>query len=854
MKKALSIFLSLVLVIAALPLTAVETFAEENETSTVVSTLSELQAALNNDTYTEVIVSNAITLPDGTVLDGAGKTVRVEKPYVKEDGTLETSATPSRVFSIESGSHVSISNMTVMGGEKSGTAAISLIHGYLTMENVNVVRSNRGLDSNGTAILKNCNFSLNVCKSAGAIWTGSGAILVLDGCSFTNNRSNGGSSYGGGAIGLSGSGSYLYANNTVFANNASQEIGGAINVYDGNAYLMNCTVTGNCTSNSASCGGGIGKNGGSFYAVNCLFADNYATIKSTLTRSDIGKYSGSNSVLYNCLYGTLQGSATVTDCKTDLTDTVANEYANAPIMLSEGTVSVNFVHPVLSNGTNSFSEYVPVNPNGNAATGGVSTYFDYSDINNVKMGYGIDDNIVALGGLNAPDSGKKVTSYIEGGIRSSGVIGASDVCIPFLQYDINEDGIENINDIAFIISASVGEITLTTAQTERADLNADGVVDGFDAAELDRLMEAAGLFDWYAADSYYCMDGAGYMCLINGREYYKVNPGKAIIGTAYYECYNGFRGTGPILVSTDPDAVANNCSYYLSDIFEYTVSFEYLGTTWYAAGSDYLWENDHTSQRKLDGFYNSLEEAAIALLNTAGVAFGNPPASTNPWEAANVEYLMADTGNMCIINGRDYYKVNTGRAIIGTAYYYVPSANWSGTGPILVSTDPDAVANKCSYNMSFTSTYKISFEYLGLTWYAADSDYLWEGNHFSQRKLDGSYNSLEAAAKALIDAAGVTVNTGGSNTPANTVSIAKGDVNQDGEVNEVDYAMVKSYVECTNDLLSTDYLESRYDTLKTQYPEGTIITQQYYCADYDGDKAVDAFDLFYLDKRINNIA
>jgi hypothetical protein len=86
-----------------------------------------------------------------------------------------------------------------------------------------------------------------------------------------------------------------------------------------------------------------------------------------------------------------------------------------------------------------------------------------------------------------------------------------------------------------------------------------------------------------------------------------------------------------------------------------------------------------------------------------------------------------------------------------------------------------------------------------------------------------------------------------------SINTAKGDVNQDGEVNQADYAMVKAYVQCTNDLLSTDYLDSRYDTLKTQYPEGTIITQQYYCADYDGDKAVDAFDLFYLDKRINNL-
>ena len=72
--------------------------------------------------------------------------------------------------------------------------------------------------------------------------------------------------------------------------------------------------------------------------------------------------------------------------------------------------------------------------------------------------------------------------------------------------------------------------------------------------------------------------------------------------------------------------------------------------------------------------------------------------------------------------------------------------------------------------------------------------------------------------------------------------------------------MTKAYISGTAvdantpaNLLSTDYLDSRYDTLKTQYPEGTIITQQYYCADYDSDKAVDAFDLFYINKKINNL-
>ena len=88
----------------------------------------------------------------------------------------------------------------------------------------------------------------------------------------------------------------------------------------------------------------------------------------------------------------------------------------------------------------------------------------------------------------------------------------------------------------------------------------------------------------------------------------------------------------------------------------------------------------------------------------------------------------------------------------------------------------------------------------------------------------------------------------------------RGDVNQDGEINEVDYAMVKSHLsgvavnaDTPANLLSTDYLDSRYNGIKTQYPAGSIITQQYYNADMDSDKAVDAFDLFYIDKCINNL-
>lgn len=425
----------------------------------VVSNLEELQTALNNDSFTEVIINNAITLPNGTILDGKGKTVRVEKPYVKENGQLEESPSTTRVFTIENSSNITIKNMTIMGGRINNSAAISS-NGNLTMENVNVVRSNRGLDNyGGITILKKCNFSLNVGQSAGAIWSGNGAKIILDGCSFTQNRSNGGSGYGGGAIGVSGA--YLYANNTIFANNATQEIGGAINIYGGNVYLMNCTVAGNCTTKSSSCGGGIGKNGGVFHAVNSVFIDNYAKISGDKVRSDIGIYGGSGGTLNNCVYSKIQGSMSSTiNCKVDESNTTASTYTDNGIILSDGSTSASFSHPVLTTGTNSYSKYVIIKNSGNAATGGINTYYDYSNTSNIKMGYGNDSSITALGGLTTPTSDKKVTTYYEGGARVYGVIGADGDTTATYSVTVTNDG--NGTAEANPTSGETGtEVTLT---------------------------------------------------------------------------------------------------------------------------------------------------------------------------------------------------------------------------------------------------------------------------------------------------------------------------------------------------------------------------------------------------------
>ncbi len=83
--------------------------------------------------------------------------------------------------------------------------------------------------------------------------------------------------------------------------------------------------------------------------------------------------------------------------------------------------------------------------------------------------------------------------------------------------------------------------------------------------------------------------------------------------------------------------------------------------------------------------------------------------------------------------------------------------------------------------------------------------------------------------------------------------ISIGDINFDNEINAADYAMVKQHVLCNTDLMSTSNLNAeRYALLISIYGEGVIITQQYYSADIDKDKAVDGFDALDLSYRINN--
>lgn len=76
-------------------------------------------------------------------------------------------------------------------------------------------------------------------------------------------------------------------------------------------------------------------------------------------------------------------------------------------------------------------------------------------------------------------AGTAANSYYTYSLRQNKWISGKD------NYDVNEDGVEDINDVSFILSACVGEVNMTSSQASKAELTGDNAVDAFDAARLE---------------------------------------------------------------------------------------------------------------------------------------------------------------------------------------------------------------------------------------------------------------------------------------------------------------------------------------------------------------------------------
>lgn len=351
----------------------------QGQAFTNVSTFTELQTALASSTNiritADITVTSRLTVPNGTTIDGDGHVLSVPVPYLNEDGSLADSPSSFGVFYIESSSIVTLRNMKLLGG--SGYAAVTN-YGSLTMENVTMTRSNRGLQNSSKTVMNNCNLVRCAAQYGGGVLNSSGGQIVMNGCSYTENRDriNSGTWGGGGAAENQGT---MYLNNTTMSNNLSDECGAAINNYGGRLYIMNSTISGNTAVGSYNVGA-LRDNSGPVYAVNSIIADNKHITNAgtgTVTESDI-KSSGT---YINCVLGT-SNAGTQTGCKIATTDGegIFAEYYNAGMYANGDSYTTGFSRTVLVKDGDSYS--APVSSTGLAKDGATQSYFNsYIDAN-----------------------------------------------------------------------------------------------------------------------------------------------------------------------------------------------------------------------------------------------------------------------------------------------------------------------------------------------------------------------------------------------------------------------------------------------------------------------------------------
>lgn len=451
-----------------------------NATTVKVSTLADLDTALSSDEISTIIVTRCITLSNGTVLDGLlstgeKKTIRVEKPFLPEDGKVRISTVGSTVqmvspadgdyseynlFLVPQGSKVQIHNVTLMGGF-TGTRTVANNpsvggidnYGFLEMNGVDMLRTGTALLNRpgSRALLVSCNIVRNANWYGGGILNFSqqdsasdsyinGGVLIMDRCSLTENESLG-PEHGGGAAENQG---LMCLNNCVVANNASTEIGGGINnCKGGRLFVMNSIFTGNITTSATYgtlAGGAIGNAGGASHVhiVNSILAYNGYDDGESVSASSLARYSEAEEVhctMLHSVYDAISGLPAIdtTGTTKEYSDIFAGVHNTGIVAAgSTGTDGETspFDHPLVSRSETDSDSWslapvmLPQKEDHYVYQLAVTTYFDYSgffnDTMTIAMAYKEGDEVKPLGeAIGIPENleESRVTESFDGSSR-----------------------------------------------------------------------------------------------------------------------------------------------------------------------------------------------------------------------------------------------------------------------------------------------------------------------------------------------------------------------------------------------------------------------------------------------------
>ncbi|MCR5232055.1 MAG: right-handed parallel beta-helix repeat-containing protein, partial [Acholeplasmatales bacterium] len=411
-----------------------------------VTTQSELEEALSSSVYDEIILSNSITLTNGSVIDGditnSGnkKTIKAEVTGTTDQGVVNTNASNYTLFYVSANATVTIKNCNIKGG---GTTAI--VNGEsanstnnkstLYIDNCQISNSGSTNTPGGglrntvgcKLVLTNSSIYRNIANY-GAGFQNQQGTLIVDNCSISENRSF---EYGGGGgenTGNNGTGTnaYMYIVNSTIANNTSQEIGGGINnCKNGQLYVINSIIAGNATTNGTYSGGGIGNNQSTLVCTNSILLDNvYLANNGNETGQDVYEYASGTLELEGCVYGSVSGSsqALINEIEVDSnsyqaseSDSVFASTKTGSIIDEDGTQgNATYKQVALVEDENGVP-YAPLSSDSLANSSTNSNYstvkveFDYSDLDNIVFRTGDD----CSEGIEAPQyagSGKSLSS------------------------------------------------------------------------------------------------------------------------------------------------------------------------------------------------------------------------------------------------------------------------------------------------------------------------------------------------------------------------------------------------------------------------------------------------------------
>lgn len=315
-------------------LTIFFSYSKLNATTYDVNNLSELNTGLSSSSdgdtlafYANIVVTSSITISKALVLNGNGYTITVPINGINDNGLFNSSPSSFRVFEISaSGKTITINSLNIKGGSTSTSGgAVNISSGTTTHFNHCTISNSKGpssggggggINNAGTCYLTNSKITRNGGGYGGG-FINSGTMFI-ENSEITENRSLCSNCGGGGGTNI-GSSSALYVNNSTFANNNSSELGGGFNNYQGKAYFLNTTFSGNVTYSNTYKGGAIAQNSSHpLYLISCAFGYNYRKNNSnspfTFDLDDVHSYSGVVNMYYSIYFvnSTTSGSINYT--------------------------------------------------------------------------------------------------------------------------------------------------------------------------------------------------------------------------------------------------------------------------------------------------------------------------------------------------------------------------------------------------------------------------------------------------------------------------------------------------------------------------------------------------------------